>query len=75
MTVQTEAGAAERAIARRDLIDDLQWMAEHGETAPRAAARVGKSLSGLEAWCRGNDCVDTWRALLGNAPMACRKVC
>lgn len=34
--------------------EDLQWMADTGETPTGAAARLGLTVDGLEKWCKNH---------------------
>lgn len=52
-------GQRPQATNRRDFntarLENLTWMHDTGETAERAAARLGISLTALEKWCSRHD--------------------
>jgi hypothetical protein len=47
--------------------EDLQWLADTGENAIGAAARLGLSFAALERWARRN-MPETWAVLLERNP-------
>lgn len=48
-------GNAAKAAARRDArIEDVQWMADTGETLSGAARRLGLSVDAFERWLHRN---------------------
>lgn len=51
------------SINREARIEDLRWLAETGENAHGAAARLGTTFMALEKWAK-RECPDAWRALL-----------
>lgn len=51
--------------------EDLEWMAETGETFSGAAKRLGISNSALDRWLRHNDRMDLHGTLLSRDPGAC----
>ena len=46
-------------------LEDLAWMAAHGETHHGAAKRLGISTNALQAWCRKH-APKLWAALVRN---------
>lgn len=55
---------------RRARAEDLEWMAETGETFTGAAKRLGISNSALERWLRIHPMPGVYRALLARDPGA-----
>lgn len=58
---------ASRLVERLDRIEDLEWMAAHGETLEGAAARLGMRAASLETWLTRAHRPDLLRALVRNA--------
>lgn len=48
-------------------VEDLRWMAETGENAEGAAARLGLTFKALERYARRH-APDAWTALLSRRP-------
>lgn len=60
-------GKARAALPR---IEDLRWMAAHGESAQGAAARLGiTKAEALRRWCVRHDIEDVWRTLRARDPL------
>ena len=57
---------ATKLVERLDRIEDLEWMAVHGETLEGAAARLGLSAASLETWLTQAHRPDLLRALVRN---------
>ena len=55
----------------RARIEDLAWMAAHGETVDGAADRLGINRKSLEKWCHRNT-PELWRQLVANEATAAR---
>lgn len=47
--------------------EDVRWLAQTGESASGAAARIGISYDALEKWCRAHD-RESWQLLYANEP-------
>lgn len=58
---------ATKLADRLDRIEDLEWMAAHGETLEGAAARLGMRAASLETWLLRSHRPALVRALVGNA--------
>lgn len=58
---------ATKLVERLDRIEDLEWMAAHGETLEGAAARLGMRAASLETWLLRSHRPALVRALVGNA--------
>lgn len=50
-------------IDHRARIEDIRFLAETGETATRAAARLGTTFDALEECCRAHNLTAEWNAL------------
>lgn len=48
---------------RRARVEDLQWMAETGESLTGACTRLRLTREALEKWCRGNGCLEVYHRL------------
>lgn len=67
MSAAKSAAARARAEAfNAERLEDLTWMANTGETASRAAERLGCTLTALKAWCRRQDCSYLYHRLRAN---------
>ena len=58
---------ATKLVERLDRIEDLEWMATHGETLEGAAGRLGMRAASLETWLLRSRRPALVRALVGNA--------
>ena len=58
---------ATKLVERLDRIEDLEWMAAHGETLEGAAARLGMRAVSLETWLTRAHRAHLLRALSANA--------
>lgn len=62
--------SAEQLPNRRHLmaqrLEDLRFMAAHGETHVGAAERLGLKIDALQAWCSDNDRT-VWARLVANS--------
>ena len=58
---------ATKLADRLDRIEDLEFMAQHGETMEGAAARLGMRAASLETWLLRSRRPALVRALVGNA--------
>ena len=58
---------ATKLVERLDRIEDLEFMAVHGETLEGAAARLGMRAASLETWLLRSRRPALVRALVGNA--------
>lgn len=58
---------ATKLADRLDRIEDLEWMAAHGETLEGAAGRLGMRAASLETWLLRSRRPALVRALVGNA--------
>jgi len=66
-TCAHRSGCARRAIAR-DRCEDIKWMADNGESATGAAARLGISRENLENQCRRYGLTEQWHRLMIRDP-------
>ena len=57
---------ATKLVERLDRIEDLEWMAAHGETLEGAAARLGMRAASLETWLTRAHRPGLLLALVGN---------
>ena len=57
---------ATKLVERLDRIEDLEWMAAHGETLEGAAARLGMRAASLETWLLRSHRPALVRALCAN---------
>ena len=58
---------ATKLVERLDRIEDLEFMAAHGETLEGAAGRLGMRAASLETWLLHSRRPALVRALVGNA--------
>ena len=58
---------ATKLVERLDRIEDLEWMAAHGETLEGAAGRLGMRAASLETWLLRSHRPALVRALCANA--------
>ena len=58
---------ATKLVERLDRIEDLEFMAAHGETLEGAAGRLGMRAASLETWLLRSRRPALVRALVGNA--------
>jgi len=54
----------------RQRIEDLEWMAAHGESLNGAARRLGLSVGGVESFCVKHKRVDLSRTLRARNPQS-----
>jgi hypothetical protein len=65
VTAPTDLGAwAHHATSR---VEDLTFMADHGETTTGAAQRLGLSSDALERWCHRHQLAGLLARLVANA--------
>lgn len=71
------AAAEKRRAERREAVradpmfmrlEDLRWMAEHGECAEGAAARLEVTPAALAKWCTVHGQTDLWHTLRARDP-------
>lgn len=59
---------------RASRLEDLTWMADTGESAVGAAARLGITRDALEKWCHNNDHDELYARLHRRDPVAVGQV-
>lgn len=60
-------GVNQFGVEAQNRLEDLKWMADTGESATGAAARLGIGYSALEVWLRRHDRA-LWRRLVARDP-------
>jgi hypothetical protein len=63
MSQPTDLGVWARRQAAR--LEDLTFMADHGETHIGAAERIGMTVDALDRWCHRHD-AKVWNRLVAN---------
>lgn len=65
-----KCSAQRRSRQQQERREDIEWMAETGETFSGVAKRLGISIAALDRWLRHNDLLHIHRTLLARDPGA-----